>query len=68
MIWDICKALALACLAFIAYKIAILYKRQRQLEAQGVRFGRYFPIISDIYRTIYYSYYYAEEFMFMRWF
>ena len=68
MIWDICKALLLACLAYITFKIAMLYKRQRQLEAQGVRFSRYFPIISDIYRIMYYSYYYSEEFMFMRWF
>ena len=68
MIWDICKALGLLCLAYITFKIAMLYKRQRQLEAQGVRFCSYFPIITDMFRFIYYSYYYAEEFMFMKWF
>ena len=55
MIWDALKALFFALIAYIAYKFAILYKRQRQLEAQGVVFNPYFPIISDTILIIYYA-------------
>ena len=62
MIWDIVKALCLVIFAYLAYRVALMYKHQRRLEAQGVVFNPYFPIVTDTIRIIYYSYYYPEDF------
>ena len=61
MFWDILKALFFALFAYLAYRTAVLYKRQRQLEAQGVVFNPYFPIVTDMIRIIYFTLYYPQE-------
>ena len=57
MIWDPIKLILLLALGYLLFKIALLYRRQRELEAMGVKFSPYFPIISDIFRIIYYAAY-----------
>ena len=55
MIWQIVKALLLLLLAGILFKFAKLYKMQRRLEKQGVVFSKWFPIVTDTFRVIYYT-------------
>ena len=61
VIWTIMKGLFWLACAYLAYKIAVQYQRQKQLEAQGVVFNSYFSIVSDVIRIMYYSAYYPSE-------
>ena len=64
MIWDSIKLILLLGLGYLLFKIALLYRRQRELEAMGVKFSPYFPIITDIFRVIYYATYYPNKMSF----
>ena len=55
MIEDGIKVILMLVLGYCAYKIAVAWRRQRELEAMGVKFGSGFPIISDIFRMRHYA-------------
>ena len=65
MIWNILKALFLMGLAYMLYKMARIYRRQRELEAQGVVFLSY-AIVLDMYRIIKYAVKFPHDLVFIR--
>ena len=55
IIEDGIKVVLIVMLGCIAFKVAMAWRRQRELEAMGVKFAPNFPIISDIFRMRHYS-------------
>ena len=66
MIWEVIKILFWVFLAFCIFKMAMMYKQQRQLESYGVVFNPYFAPISDPIRMIYYMSKYPQEVVFTK--
>ena len=65
MIWEILKVLFLAGLAYVLYKMARIYRKQRELERQGVVFMSY-AIVLDMFRLIKYAVKFPHDLVFIR--
>ena len=66
MFWEVAKVLGLTLLAVFAFKIAKQYKKQMELQKQGVVFSSWFPIFTDTLRVIYYATKYPFELVFVK--
>ena len=65
MIWNILKVVFLLGLAYMLYKMARIYRRQREFELQGVIFMK-FAIVLDTYRIIKYAVKFPHDLVFIR--